>query len=106
MTFFALTQQFVQVGSEKLVDNAAGRCIEDLYPARVVAKNNAVLTHAQPRQALKAALKRLRVAASIRQAKNGGLHPPAGFRRKGPLVIAHLVRDADFSRQERRRDGT
>jgi hypothetical protein len=96
----------VQVGSEKLVDNAAGRCMEDLYPARVVAKNNAVLTHAQPRQAFKAALKRLRVAASTGQTKNGGLHSPAGFRRKGPLVFAHLVGDGDSSQQERRRDGT
>jgi hypothetical protein len=96
----------VQVGSEKLVDDAAGRCIEDLYPTRVVAKNNAVLTHAQTRQTFKAALKRLRVATSIGQTKNGGLHSPAGFRRKGPLVFAHLVRDGDSSQQERMRDGT
>ena len=65
--FFALIQWFVQVGSEKLVDNAAGRCMEDLYPARVVPKNYAVLTYAQPRQAFKAALKGRRVAASMGQ---------------------------------------
>ncbi|MGA2018795.1 MAG: hypothetical protein ABSH26_17790 [Opitutaceae bacterium] len=41
--------------------------MEDLYPARVVPKNYAVLTYAQPRQAFKAALKGRRVAASMGQ---------------------------------------
>jgi len=40
--------------------------MEDLYPARVVPKNYAVLTYAQPRQAFKAALKAFDVTASLR----------------------------------------
>ena len=90
---------------EKLVNDAAWRGVENLDSAGLMAVNDAVLADAQPPQPFKVPLEGLYVAKSCRQTEDRGLYPPTGLRRKRPLVVAHLIRHRNFSRQAKKRDG-
>ena len=90
---------------KKLVYDTSRRGVENLDLAGSMAVNDAVFADAQPPQSFKVTLERLSIARSFSQIEDRILYPPTGLWRKHPLVVTHLIRNSDFNRQAKQRDG-
>ena len=95
---------FVQMGSEVFVNKGSRGGEKALNLSGTVTKNDAMITNPEAMQSFEFIAQGFGVAPG--QGEDGRLHGAPDFRGEHPLILAHLLRHMNLSRQAWRRDRT